>query len=151
VPQDFYDSLQPFDYIKSKIEDHKADLGLRYIAVHDDDLIPEFPAVLLQIDNTRREYHATGMFAVMFNLDLWVFHAQMDIGRGSRSIEDITLATNIRKLLHSDRTLGGHIIDSVVDGEFPGVTGRVISNAITAIVTTRLTWMGRNRVPFEMA
>ncbi|HKU52604.1 MAG TPA: hypothetical protein VJQ25_09065 [Nitrospira sp.] len=149
MPQDFYDQLQPYNYIANKIDDRKAELQLRYVAKHDEDLIPAYPCVLLQLANTEREYHTTGQFMVTFRIDLWIFHNELTVDKATRSEQDIELATNIRKLIHSDRTLGGHIIHGWVDGEFPGITARVMDRDISTIVTTRLTWMGQNRVPFE--
>lgn len=151
MAQDFYDALQPFEYIYELLDNNKATLGLRYIARHDEELIPEYPAVLLQVDNVERTIHATQMFMVEFSLDLWVFHAQMTVDKATRSLRDIELATNIRRLLHGDKTLGGHIIFGWVTGEFPGVTARAIQGSISTVVTTRLTWSGQNRVPFEMS
>lgn len=149
MAQDFYDALQPFEYIYDMLDTNKAVLGLAYIARHDEELIPEYPAVLLQMDSVERRHHATGLFYIEFNLDLWVFHAQLSVNQATRSLKDIQLATAIRKLLHSDRQLGGHIIFGYVNGEFPGVTARVISGSVATIVTTRLTWTGENRVPFD--
>lgn len=149
MAQDFYDPLEPFNYIASKIDDNKATLGLRYIAKHDEDLIPMYPCVLLQIGQTERAYHTTGQFMVTFHLDLWVFHNELTVSKATRSEQDIQLSTDLRKLLHSDRTLGGHIIQSWVSGEFPGITARAVDTDISTIVTTRLTWQGENRVPFE--
>ena len=149
MAQDYYDILQPFDHIRGLLDDHKADLGLRYIAENDEALIPEYPAMLLQTDRTERELHATQQYLVRFHLDLWVFHADLTQSAATRSRADIELATRIRKLLHANRTLGDHIIFGFVDGEFPGRTYRMIDAARTGILTTRLTWQGENRVPFE--
>jgi hypothetical protein len=151
VAQDYYDILQPFDHIIELLDDSKAALGLAYIAENDENLIPQYPAVLVQTDNVRRQYHATGVFIVYFHLDLWVFHAELSSSSAVRSRKDVQLATDIRKLLHANRQLGGHIIDSLVDGEFPGISGRVIDSNMRTIVTTRLTWVGENRVPYEAA
>lgn len=147
--QDFNDILQPFDFIVELLNDNKADLGLRYVAENDDELIPEYPAVLVQCDNTERERHATQIYRVVFHLDLWVFHAGLSDSIAVRSRKDIELATAIRKLLHSKSSLDGHIVQAFVDGEFPGITARVIGGDPTAIVTTRLTWQGENRVRYE--
>lgn len=149
MAQDFYDILQPFDYIVAKLDDNKATLGLRYIAQHDEELIPEYPAVLVQADDTQRQLHATQMFMVLWDIDLWVFHAEMSIDRAERSKRDIELATSIRKLLHSDSTLGGHIIHGFVRNELPGMMANRAQN--TAVVTTRMTWQGQNRVRFQDA
>ena len=58
MAQDYYDILQPFDYIVRLLDDNKATLGLRYIAQNDEELIPEYPAALVQCDNTERILHA---------------------------------------------------------------------------------------------
>jgi hypothetical protein len=149
VAQDYYDILQPFDYLVKLLDNNKATLGIRYVAEHDDNLVPEYPAVLVQTDRTVTEQHATGMFRKEFHIDLWVFHADMTVGTGTRSRQDIDLATQIRKLIHSKYTMDGHIIFGYIDGEFPGITTRVIRANVATIVTTRLTWMGENRVPYE--
>lgn len=149
MAQDFYDILQPFDFLYDLLDDNKATLGLRYIAQHEEDLIPQYPSILLQTDRTVTEQHATGQFLKNFHIDLWIFHADMSVGQAARSRKDIELATEVRKLLHANYTLNGHIIFGFVDGEFPGVTARAIGSNVSTIVTTRLTWMGTNRVPYE--
>lgn len=147
--QDYNDILQPFDYVVGLLENHKASLGLRYIAQNDEALIPQYPAVLVQSDNTERQLHATQMYRVVFHLDLWVFHAELSSGSAVRSRKDIELATAIRKVLHADSTLGDHIIFGFIDGEFPGIAARIVGGNLSTIVTTRLTWQGENRVLFQ--
>ena len=151
MAQDYYDILQPFDYIDNLLDDNRANLGLRYIAKHDEELIPQYPAVLIQTDRVAREQHATQMFRVEFHIDLWVFHAELTASVAVRSRKDIELATEIRKLLHSKRTMDGHIVFGFVDGEFPGITARIIGNVTSTVITTRLTWTGENRVRYEDA
>ena len=149
MAQDYYDILQPFDFMFDLLDDNKATLGLRYIAQHDEELIPQYPAVLMQTDRTETEQHSTGMFLKRFHIDLWVFHAQLSDNRATRSRKDIELATEIRKLVHSNKTMDDHIIFGFVNGEIPGGTNRVFGGTVVTIVTTRLTWMGENRVPYE--
>lgn len=151
MAQDYYDPLQPFDYLVKLLDDNKAALGLRYIAQNDERLRPEYPAVLVSMEQTQRVLHATGIFLLMFFIDVWVFHAELTIGKAKRSREDIELATGIRKLIHDDRTMAGHIVHGFVDGEFPGITARVIGANVNTIVTTRITWQGTNRAPFEVS
>jgi hypothetical protein len=150
MAQDYYDILQPFDFLYHLLDDNRATLGLRYIAQHDEELIPQYPAVLIQTDRTNTQQHATGQFYKEFHLDLWVFHAELTVGRATRSRMDIELATAIRRLLHSNYTLDGHIIFGFVNGENPGISARIIEVNVVTIVTTRLTWMGQNRVPYEV-
>ena len=149
--QDYYDILQPFDHIVQLLDDNKATLGLKYVAENDEELIPEYPAVLVQTDTLNREIHATQMYLVQFMLDIWVLHADMTESTAVRSRTDIELATNVRKLLHENSTLDGHIIFGFITGEIPGVAARVIGANVVTAVTTRLTWIGENRVPFNMA
>jgi hypothetical protein len=149
VAQDYYDILQPFDYLVNLLDDNKAGLGIKYIAQHDEELIPEYPCVLVQTDNTLRERHATRQFMVVFLIDLWVFHAQLTDSVAVRSKKDIELATAVRKLLHSKMTLDGHLIDSFVSSENSGISARIVGGSLSTIVTTRLTWQGQNRVRYE--
>lgn len=150
MAQDYYDILQPFDFLYKLIDDNRATLGLRYIARHDEDLIPQYPAILIQTDRTDTGQHATGQFLKQFNIDLWVFHAELSVGRATRSRKDIELATAVRKLIHGNYTLDGHIVFGFINGEFPGISARILGSALTSVLTTRLTWMGENRVPYEV-
>ncbi len=151
MAQDYYDILQPFDYVVNLLDTNRASLGLRYIAQNDEQLIPEYPAVLVQTDATSRRQHATRQFYVEWAMDLWVFHASLTDNAATRSRKDIELATAIRKLLHTKKDMDGHIVQSWIDGEFPGVTARIVGGSLSTIVTTRLTWHGENRVPFELS
>jgi len=150
MAQDYYDPLQVFDALVGMLDDNKATLGLGYIAKLDEELLPQYPAVLVTMEAPiRRTWHSTGMFNVEFNVDFWVFHALLSVGKATRSRLDIELATQVRKLIHQHYTLSGHIIDSHVTGEYPGRTTRIVGGKASSIVTTRLTWEGRNRVPRE--
>lgn len=151
MAQDYYDILQPFDYLFDLLDNNRASLGLRYVAQHNEELIPQYPAALLQTDRTDTQQHATGMFRKEFHVDIWVFHAELSSGQATRSRKDIELATEIRKLIHSKYTMDGHIVFGFIDGEFPGISSRVLGSNLTTVLTTRLTWMGENRVPYEAA
>lgn len=150
MSQDFYDQLQPFNFLADRLDNNKAALGIKYVARQDDRLLPEYPAILLTMERPlTREEHATRIFKVTFYIDIWVFHAQLTESRSVRSLADIALATSVRKFVHSDRTLEGHIIFGFVDGEFPGITARQIGVKSLRVMTTRLSWSGQNRVPYE--
>jgi hypothetical protein len=150
VPQDFKDNLDVLDYVYDKFENKKQELGIEYVARMDEELLPVYPAMLISMERPlQRTLHATGMFHITFNVDLYVYHAKLTQGKAIRSREDIELATNVRKTLHADYTLGDHIIFGYVTGEYPGVTTRVIGQKARSVVTTRMTWEGTNRVLFE--
>lgn len=151
MAQDFYDPLQPFDYLIKLLDDNKAALGIRYIAENDERLRPVYPAMLVTSENLGRDRHATGIFLVTFNIDLYIFHAELTVKKAIRSRQDIEMATAVRKLIHADQTMGGHIIMGHISGEFPGISARVVGANVNTIVTTRMTWQGENRVPYEVS
>lgn len=150
MPQDYYDIDQVLDYLHDRIDNNKGQLGLAYVTYGEEALLPEYPACVLTAERPlQRELHATRQFMVTFNCDLWVFHAKLAVGRRVRNKEDILLAKALRKFIHSDFTLGGHIIFGFVENEVPGTITRVIGQKGTAVVATRLQWTGNNRVRFE--
>ncbi len=151
MAQDYYDPLEPFDFMVKFLDDHKAELGVKRILKLEEDLVPEYPAILVNMEGSplNRAYHATQMFLVTFHLDIWIFHAQLTVGKAVRSRKDIQLATEVRKLIHTRRDMDGHIIDGFVDGEYPGRATRMFGRKATTIVTTRLTWRGENRVLYQ--
>jgi hypothetical protein len=148
--QDYKDSLEIFDYLYKLIDDNKGTLGIKYVAQLDEELLPQYPAVLITLEGpTQREQHATRMFRVEWHCDLWVFHAELTVGKAIRSRQDVELATRVRKLVHTKFTFDDHIIFGFIDGEFPGRALRRIGAKQTTIVATRLTWMGENRVLYQ--
>lgn len=149
MAQDYADPLEVIDHIYGLLDDNKADLGIKYIARIDENLLPEYPALLINLAPVNRELHATQMFRVVWHLDIWVFHAELTVGKAIRSRQDIELATRVRRLLHENRTLDGHIVHGFVNGEYPGESTRVVGSKVSSVVTTRLTWQGENRVRFQ--
>jgi len=148
--QDFKDQLEVFDFLYKLIDDNKATLGVKYVARLDEELLPEYPAVLLTLEGpTTRQQHATRVFKVEWHCDVWVFHAELTVGKAIRSRQDVELATNVRKLIHTKFTLDDHIIFGFVDGEFPGRALRRVGGKQSTIVSTRLTWSGENRVLYQ--
>lgn len=151
MAQDFYDPLQVFDYIYKLVDDNKANLGLRYVAQFNEDLIPEYPSAHVTMGQIQREEHATRIFLLTFEINLWVYHADFTLDHPTRSREDIILATNVRKKLHTDKTLGGHILFGFVHQEAPGEVDRLMGDTIETVVATRLAWRGENRVSYDNA
>lgn len=150
MAQDFYDPLQVLDYITTKLDDNKADLGVRYVAKLDEELFPKYPALLVTMETPlERVQHGTRVFLVNFNVDIWVFHAQLTQGKAVRSEEDIALATAVRKLMHADYELGGHIVFGFIHGEFPGRVARIVGGKAHTVSATRLMWTGQNRVLYQ--
>lgn len=154
--QDYHDPIQVLDHVHQLIDNHKADLGLAYVAYQDEELLPQYPAALVSMESpVERRQHATRMFLVTFNLDIWIFHARLTAGKALRSKEDIELAQNVRKLLHANYTLpdegtpAGHIVFGFVESENSGLTIRSRGQRQQSVVTTRLSWTGQNRVLYQ--
>lgn len=147
--QDYHDPLQVLDHVVSFLDDNKAELGIRYIAQQDERLAPEYPAALVELLSVTRQEHATRMFLVTFAIDIWILHAKLTERKSVRSRKDIELATGVRKLLHSEFTLNGHIVFGHVTGEFSTISPRVMGAKSEAVVATRLTWEGQNRVLYK--
>lgn len=152
MAQDFYDIIQILDYLHDRIDNNKTELGLKYITYGDEQLLPEYPALVLTAERpTETEPHATRQYLRRFLVDFWVFHAKLSVGRRIRTREDIELARNLEIFLNLDRTLDGHIIQCWIESMQPIVIGTTTTGQkASAVIGTRLQWMGTNRVPFEI-
>jgi hypothetical protein len=152
MPQDFYDIIQILDYLHDRIDNAKTELGLKYITYGDENLLPEYPACIVTAERpVSTTLHATRQFRREFFCDLWVFHAQLSVGRRVRTRQDIELARRLEVFLNNDMTCGGHLVQCWVESMQPIVIGRTArSQKSDAIIGTRLLWTGENRVPFEI-
>lgn len=152
VAQDFYDIIQVLDYLHNRIDNNKTELGLKYITYGDEQLLPEYPALVLTAERpTNTELHATRQYRRVFYADLWVFHARLSTSRRVRTREDIELARRLEVFLNADRTCDGHVIQCWVESMQPIVIGTSVSSQkANAVIGTRLMWQGQNRVPYEV-
>jgi hypothetical protein len=152
MAQDFYDILQVLDYLYERLDNNKVALGLRYVAYGDEQLLPHYPAAVLAAEKPlERRHHGTRQFHVTFGCDIFVFHANLSASHRVRTREDIELAQAVRKFVHDDFSLGGHIIFGYIEMESPGIVTRAIGQKSEMVVTTRLSWTGENRVNFDAA
>src|SRR4051794_13845325 len=103
--------------IFDKIDGNKEVLGIRYVGYGEDAMFPEYPAVIVQGAPLTRELHATHMFLVRMRCDIFIYHADWTESHAIRTLEDMELATKVRRLLDSDRQFDGNLIFSYVDGE----------------------------------
>jgi hypothetical protein len=148
MAQDFYDPIQIAEYIEQKIDGNKATLGLTYVGFGEENFLPEFPAAIVSPEGgLQRRISGLQKFDVDFEIRVWVLHANLNKGMRDRTREEIDMSTRVRKLLHSDMTLGGHIIHGYVTNEQPGRLHR--SGAQTSLLSTLLVWEGTNRVLFQ--
>ena len=133
------------DYLTTLIEDNADALGVAYVGYVTQNLIPHYPAVDVTSAETRREVHATQMFKVSFGMNLWIYHADLSVGHGTRTRKDLELVTGVTNLLHDNYEADGKLIFSFVESEDPGINVR----GKLSIVTTRISWIGEARIPFN--
>jgi len=147
MPQDYHDITQVLDYLHDRIDNNKTALSLKHITYGDEQLLPEYPALVLTAERpTRTRQHATRQWHREFFCDMWLFHANLSRSRRVRTKEDIQMARKLERFLNADRTLDGHIIFGFVTDLQPIVIGRVTSTKGNAVIATRLSWQGENRV-----
>jgi hypothetical protein len=137
------------DHVYNLMVTNKTPLGLGFVGYADEELLPEYPAVVVSAEPLARDIHATHQFLVRFNLSLWVYHAKLTDSHKVRSKSDLLLVTAIRNVVHSDFTLGGNIVFGHVDSENPGILVGPRGRRGDAVVGTRMTWTGQGRVPFN--
>lgn len=134
-------------------------LPFAYVAKYDENLIPEYPAVLIQPGVFSKEVE--GLYSFLYDLRaiIYVLHAKMTVSKQRRSLEDLQLATALVELLEADMTLGQYqdldtleyhnrIIFGYVEQELAAALPPRTEKS-DAVVGTRLTWRGINKVRFK--
>jgi len=151
---------RPEEVHKRFIEEFNANgarLGFAYIAVQQENLITEYPALDLSSGPVLRDIQTTHQFGVLFEMSIWVYHAKIESTHARRSIEDMELATRVVNFLHTpnmrvllDPSDPGpnqqKIIFGYVTQELPGIIGRERGGSI---MTTRLVWNGQSEGNFD--
>lgn len=147
--------------LKELFETNKALLGISYVATQEERLIPEYPCIQVASEPLIREIHGTYTFQHTFVFVLWVYHANLEVGHATRTIEDMQLATNVVNFLHRPdvrclrddaRGIGDfapgedRVIHSYVSLETPGM---VRPQEGPAVITTRLLWLATAQERFE--
>lgn len=128
------------DYIHDLLTDKAGELGLATVAYGDEDLTSKYPSVKVVTGLMLKTLHRTRGWMNEFNVDIWVYHAKMTVSYAQRSREDLLLTTEIRKVLHSDMTMGGGVIQGWVIQEMPALITRQKRGSV---VGTRMVWNGR--------
>lgn len=150
VANKYFYNDQVLDWFKLYLK-AETPLGLGFVDYGDvGDLIPEYPAALLSAGARSRVVHATHMFLITFNIDIWVLHANLNVGYSQRKKEDIQLCGKIQDFMDLHFKLDtpdneDNIIHGNIGSEIPGV----ISRQGTAVVSTRLQWTGISEQPFD--
>src|SRR5574337_1798410 len=90
--------LQHFETL---FDSQKGLLGLSFGALQDENLITEYPAIEIAIGPVSRQDHGTQQFQVIWTVNFWVYHANFESTHRGRAIEDMEIATNVVRYLHT--------------------------------------------------
>jgi hypothetical protein len=120
----------------------------QFISKYDEKLIPNYPCLQIQPGPTSKEYHSTSTFQLYLTIHMYIMHDTLTVSRRVRSLEDLQLATQVVEFLETDLTLGGRMIDGFVSDEAPAVVPPH-SPKTPAMVSTRLTWVGKTQKRFK--
>lgn len=134
------------EYLAQAIDGSR--LGLKYIAKYDDDLLPEYPAVLIMAGPLAKEIHGTHTFAISLYSEIYLFHGVLTEQRSTRNYNDLVMATNLVTFLEQDLTLGDRVIAGWVDSEVPGVNPPRSSRS-DAVISTRITYRATQETRFK--
>lgn len=134
-------------------------LAVEYVAKYDEELVPKYPAILIQPGPIGKE--PEGLYSFLYDLraSIYVLHADLTLSHARRSLEDLRLATKVVEVLEADRTLGmwqdldtmewhKRIIFGYVESELAAALPPRSARS-RAVVSTRLSWRGTNKVRFK--
>lgn len=142
----FTEPEEALDYIYNKINDNKGPLGIKFVGYADEDLLPEYPAVVVSFNTpVDRDIHATRQFRLVWAIQIVVYHARVSADHKVRSKEDMRFAAAIRNLLHQDFRAGGGVIFGFVAQERPGI---VLDSEGSATIASTLIWTAESRSIF---
>jgi len=130
--------------VVDRLDAQSGPLGLKFVGKYDEQLIPEYPAVVVMPGPRRKNLHATRTFEVLFELSLFIYHANLNLSKRERSKADLQLVARIEQELDSDMrwptpTGESQIINGYVANEEPGIL-QPRANKSTMVICTRLTW-----------
>lgn len=150
----FDDPLQVLDYVYDFLKDNSEPIGLAYVGYSEERLIPAYPAIIVSAGPVQREIHGTHTFQETYMLELWVYHAKLDISHQQRTREDLEFVGSVRKLLHGNLRLYDDSINMTdpqmvfgwVSAEDPAFISRGKGEAV---VGSRLEWTGISQSRFK--
>jgi hypothetical protein len=134
------------DALKNIISTHPTLTELKHVGLADDEIFFEYPAVAITGEGVITDLHATHQFKNFFRSAIYVYHAQMNENRTTRTRNDLVLCSKIKAALATNRTLSGGVIFGFIDSQVPGQIAR--PNNVVAI-GTRMTWRGEALEAFQ--
>lgn len=127
------------DMVTDRLETQSGPLGLRYVGKYDEQIIPEYPAVVVVPGPRGKVIHGLRTYNVALRLDLYIYHANITMTKRERSKADLQLVSLIEQELEKDLRWNGNLIHAYVSSEEPGVL-QPRANKSTMVICTRLTW-----------
>lgn len=119
-----------------------------YVSKYDEDLIPEYPCCQIQPGDVSRSYHGTHTLEVFLRAFIFVMHDKMTQSKRVRTEEDLLMATKVVRFLDQNMSLGGKVIDAIVDTEVPtALPPRTRKGDI--VVSTRIGLVAKTQVRFK--
>jgi hypothetical protein len=134
------------EYMKPLLDNAASLSELQHVGFADDEMVFDYPAVVLVGEPTATELHGTHSFKNYFRVGIFVYHALVTETRDARTITDLELCTKIKAVLASDRTLGGGVVFGWVDSILPGTIRRP-GNVFA--IGSRLSWRGEALEAFQ--
>jgi len=151
----FFDPVQFVDYLYNHFTENAEELGLNFVAYTEEQLRPEYPALLVQAGPSQRDYWATHTFIIRVSLEIFIYHANLNASHKVRTREDMELAGAIRDDLHRQPMMEmwadsldastKQIIQGWVSAEEPAFIRRPPQSPVVA---TRMEWSGISQERF---
>lgn len=143
--------------LRDKLREKASELGITEVILGDEEVQFNYPLLQIVGQPLDREIAGMSYWSVMFHAELWLYHADLSVSHSQRTIDEMKLATNVLKFLHTDnmRHLRGEpddqgqtdrLIFAYVNSELPG---RIRRPGSPSIITTRFGWQGESRVLFS--
>lgn len=137
-------SWEIIDMMAERLEARSGPLGLKYVGAYDEQIVPQYPAVVIVPGPRAKDLHGLKTYEVVFQLYLYIYHANMNLTKRERSKADLQLVSNIEAELEtdlrwSDSTGASQIVHGFVTHEEPGAM-QPKANKSTVVICTRLTW-----------
>jgi len=107
------------DVLYDMISEAAGELGIGFVGLNEN-LRPEYPAVVILPGAKINTWHATHTFEVRLEVQIYVYHAKLNSKHATRTRDDLQLCTDIENLIHSgEMNLDGQVIQCFVQEVHP--------------------------------
>jgi len=137
---------QMIDLIADRLEAQSGPLGIKYVGKYDEGIIPEYPAVVVLPGPRAKTLHATRTFQVAFEIEMYVYHANLTLTKRERSKADLQLVSRVEAEMETDYRWvdpdngEASVIHGYISQENPGLL-QPKARKSRVIICTRMTWI----------